>query len=113
MDRGRLLAQGPATDLADSFLGARYRLVTSEPRHPALAETLLAERAEVLRRGDDDRHPQALTLRLNGGHESAPAVLSAIIRRGVPVARFELVPLVLADLIESVMAAQTTRGSAA
>jgi ABC-2 type transport system ATP-binding protein len=105
MDRGRLLAQGAATDLADHYLGARYRLVTSEPNHPALADALEATRALVLQRVADAGALHAMTLRLGAGHDSAPVVLSAIIRAGVSVARFEKVPLQLADLIESVMAA--------
>lgn len=106
MDRGRLLAQGVATDLADQYLGARYRLVTSAPDHQALAGALLAMRVTVLKRSVDSGSLHAMTIRLGGGHDSAADVLSAVIQAGVPVARFEQVPLALADLIESVVAGQ-------
>ena len=113
MDRGRLLAQGAATDLADHYLGARYRLLTSEPDHPALVAALDRTNAVLLGRAADAGALHALTLRLGAGHESAPVVLSAIVRAGVSVARFEQVPLQLADLIESVMAAQVHAAGAA
>ncbi len=103
MDRGRLLAQGAATDLSDEYLGARYRLVTESPDHPALQGVLASMRADILKRAPDTGMLHTVTVRLRGGHESAPHLLSAVIHAGVPVARFEQVPLALADLIESVM----------
>jgi ABC-2 type transport system ATP-binding protein len=104
MNRGRLLAQGPAHDLAERFLGARYRLVTSMPRHPAVAEA--EQRGTFVRLGapaDEGEGWYAVTLRLCAGAGAAPAVLQELVTRGVPVARFERVPLSLADLIESVL----------
>ncbi|MEP7343965.1 MAG: ABC transporter ATP-binding protein [Gemmatimonadaceae bacterium] len=108
MDRGRLLAQGAATDLADQYLGARYRLVTSEPDNAALPGVFASMGVDVLKRTADAGALHALTIRLSGGHESAPRLLTAVILAGVPVARFEQVPLALADLIESVMAGHPT-----
>jgi len=104
MNRGKLLAQGSAHLLAERFLGARFRVVTTTPRHPAVAE--LERRGAFVRLGDAVEEGDAwfaVTLRL-GDAAAAPAVLHELVTRGVSVARFERVPLSLADLIESVLA---------
>lgn len=117
MDRGRLLAQGAAATLADRYLGARYRLVTSKPA--ALVVQDLVGLGRVQRLGDEivdaSTGMHSTVLRLTGGHSSAPEILAEVVNAGVPVARFELVPLALADLIQGVLSgtAPITTGTAA
>ncbi|MBV6521085.1 MAG: Vitamin B12 import ATP-binding protein BtuD [Gemmatimonadaceae bacterium] len=113
MDRGRLLAQGVATELASRYLGARYRLVTPKPDHEALGSVLLASHAQTLKRAEEGGGLAAITVKLLDGDSSAPAVLSALVHAGIPVARFEQVPLALADLIESVVSGQDVRAGVA
>lgn len=110
MDRGRLLAQGPAAELSDRYLGARYRIVTSEPGHAALRALCDGPSPElsVLSHAVEEGTP-TVTIRLTGGHERSADVLASLVRSGMPVARFERMPLVLADLIESVLAAPANR----
>ncbi|MFN8580734.1 MAG: ABC transporter ATP-binding protein [Gemmatimonadaceae bacterium] len=109
MDRGRLLAQGSAAALADQYLGARYRVVTPVPDHPAIATLLSSHesRIELLSR-EEEGALTALTVRLPEGDVAPAELLSTLVRTGAPVVRFERVPLVLADLIEGVLAARPT-----
>ncbi|MFN8571943.1 MAG: ABC transporter ATP-binding protein [Gemmatimonadaceae bacterium] len=114
MHRGRLLAQGPAAQLSDRYLGARYRIVTSAPVHPAMTTLCEGPNAEiqvlstVVVEGE-----VTVTVRLTGGDGRSADVLASLVHAGMPVARFERLPLVLADLIEGVMVAQGGQASGA
>jgi ABC-2 type transport system ATP-binding protein len=108
LHRGRLLATGTALELTQRYLGARYRLVTRQPDHQAIAALQQQRRittdgrlAEV-----DGSGWATVELRLVSGDDDAPAVLARLVTAGVPVARFEARALSLADLIAAVVAAE-------
>ena len=105
LNRGRVLATGPAAALAVRYGEERYRIVTADPEHPAFARL---EGAGLLRRA-------AIPLRAVGdwlvvecaikGDPSATAhVLRFLLESGVRVARLERSDLSLAELISRIIA---------
>jgi ABC-2 type transport system ATP-binding protein len=110
LDRGRLLASGPAQVLARQYSEERHHLWTTTPEHSAftlLAHRGMIERKTTLDERDGDWHCVELTLR--GGMADSAAILAMLSNEGVAVARFERLIPSLADLLERVVAG---RGSA-
>lgn len=104
LNRGRLLAVGTTAELAREFGDERYVLVTTEPRHAALTALHEQRRLRVLSAApDEDDGWWRVELELTGGLDAAARTLDALGAAGVRVARFERVPLPLADLIERVV----------
>ena len=104
LDRGRVLACGSARALAQSYGDERHRVWTRTPAHPAFDTLLRAGVVEQLRRLPDDEDGwTCLELVVHGGLAESAAALRALNDAGVSIARFERVPLSLADLIERVV----------
>ena len=105
LDRGRVLACGPARALAQSYGDERHRVWTQTPGHPAFDSLVQAGLIEQIRRLPDEEGGWAcLELVVHGGLAESAAALRELSDAGVSVARFERVPLSLADLIERVVA---------
>lgn len=104
LDRGRLLASGVASQLSREFLGVRYRLLTTQPDHPALAElaTRGVQMTAPVRQVDDAVGWHEVILRMDLHHEPSD-VLSALSGHGMRIAVFAPMRPSLADLIESVV----------
>lgn len=103
LDRGHLLASGVASQLSREFLGVRYRLVTTQPDHPALAR--LAEHGVTILASAPNDAPgewHDVTLRMQLEHDPS-AVLASLSSAGVRIAAFEPIRPSLADLIEGVV----------
>jgi ABC-2 type transport system ATP-binding protein len=102
LNHGRLLASGAATRLSRDYLGVRYRLTTTQPGHPALAE-LVARGVSVLSTapsGEDGWHEVVLQM---AATDDPSAVLARLSSQGVRIAAFEPFRASLADLIEGVV----------
>jgi ABC-2 type transport system ATP-binding protein len=103
LDRGRLLATGTTTSLAKDLGEERYALFTRDASHPALAA--LVQRGVVgalTTRGDEEGWTR-VEMELNGGMERAAQIVATLVEQGVIIARFERVPLPLADLIDRIV----------
>ena len=103
LDHGRLLATGTTTSLARDLGEERYALYTRDANHPALAA--LVQRGIVgalVVRGDEDGWSR-VEMELAGGMERASQVVAMLGEQGVVIARFERVPLPLADLIDRIV----------
>ena len=120
LDRGHLLASGVAEQLSREFMGVRYRLVTTQPDHPAIRELMtqgIAVRPEARGQrpeGRGQRSDSRVTGQASGDiwhdlilqmepDDDPSAVLSALANQGVRIAAFEPVRPSLADLIEGVV----------
>jgi ABC-2 type transport system ATP-binding protein len=103
LDHGRLLATGTTTSLARDLGEERYALFTRDASHPALAA--LVQRGVVgalTARGDEDGWSR-VDMEVVGGMERAAQIVATLVEQGVVVARFEKVPLPLADLIDRIV----------
>ena len=113
LDRGRVLACGAARALAQSYGDERHRLWTREPAHPAFEALVKSGLVAQCRRLPDEEDGWAcLELVVHGGLAESAAALRELGDAGVSVARFERVPLSLADLIERVVADGAGKGEA-
>jgi ABC-2 type transport system ATP-binding protein len=99
LHRGKLVAMGTTQTLAAQLNFHRYRLVTTEPSHPAI-EALAGDGVHLNAPGGGGDQWQVRELDLPGGPEAAAAIVARLSRAGVPVARFEQVELPLAELIQ-------------
>jgi ABC-2 type transport system ATP-binding protein len=103
LDHGRLLATGTTTSLARDLGEERYALFTRDANHPALAA--LVQRGVVgalAMRGSEDGW-ERVDMELAGGMERAAQIVATLVEQGVVIARFERVPLPLADLIDRIV----------
>jgi ABC-2 type transport system ATP-binding protein len=104
LNHGRLLASGVAAQLSRDFLGVRYRLLTTRPDHPALAE-LAARGVTVVSTSANDGDSGGwhdVILQMESKHDPS-AVLALLANDGLRIAVFEPVRASLADLIEGVV----------
>ena len=106
LDRGRLLALGVASELAQELAGNRYLAWSTLPDHPLLAALRVSgdkerELAPVALRDLAGWHP--VTLEIEGGPAAAAALLERLVQGGVPVAALERIPVSLAALIDRVV----------
>ena len=103
LDHGRLLATGTTTSLAKDLGEERYALFTRNAAHPALAALVQREVIGALHvRGEEDGWTR-VEMELTGGMEHAAQIVATLVEQGVVVARFEKVPLPLADLIDRIV----------
>jgi ABC-2 type transport system ATP-binding protein len=104
MHRGRVAATGPATELGDSMMGARYSVWTLEPNHGALEEMIAVGQVRRLAAGSEGSGKWwCVELEVEGGDDSARVVLARLVRAGMPVSRFERVVPPLGELLERVI----------
>lgn len=99
LHRGRLIGQGTPASLAAQLGIHRFRIVTTQPEHPAV----LALEGGGNRLGSIapvEGGWQARELDLPGGEDRAAEALAGLLAAGVPIARFERIELPLADLLE-------------
>lgn len=104
LDRGQLLAVGPADELAREVGESRYRVWTRDAAHPQFARLLARGRTTAPLPGVPS--PEGWTpveMGIPGGPESASEVLASLTGNGVTVAAFEPIKPSLADLIEQVV----------
>lgn len=103
LDRGRLLAAGPTAELIRSFGDMRYRVWTTTPEHRVFA-ALAADVAcgPLVKTPAEDGWTQ-IEFELAEGMQRAAQVLDLLVSQGAVIARFELAPLSLADLIRRVV----------
>jgi len=114
LDRGRVLACGAARALAQSYGDERHRVWTRTPAHPAFDALVKSGLVDRLHRLPDEEDGWGcLELVVHGGLAESAAALRALSTAGVSVARFERVPLSLADLIERVVADGAVKGGEA
>jgi ABC-2 type transport system ATP-binding protein len=101
LHRGRLLGVGTPATLAAQLGYHRFRLVTTEPGHPAI-ERLAQEGVRLGRVEDLDDGWLVREMDLPEGERTASVLLASLVQAGVPVSRFERVELPLAELLERV-----------
>ena len=106
LDRGKMLALGVASELAQELAGNRYLAWTTMPDHPLLVAHAAADDAEVesapvALRELEGWHPVPLEIR--GGASAAAHLVEQLVREGVPLAALERTPVSLAALIERVV----------
>ncbi|MGQ0649170.1 MAG: ABC transporter ATP-binding protein [Gemmatimonadaceae bacterium] len=107
LDRGTLVAEGSARDLAYEALGARHAIITDQPDHPVYAELEQRALAQVLARDDaEEAGWTRLTLHIPGDSSQASDVVALIVSHGARVSAVERVHATLADLIDAVLARQ-------
>jgi hypothetical protein len=90
---------GTTQSLAAKLNYHRFRVITTEPLHPAI-ESLAGDGIRLNPPVATDDNWKVREMDLPGGPESASAVLARLTQAGVPVARFEQVELPLAELIQ-------------
>ena len=107
LDRGALVAQGSARDLAYDVLGSRHAVVTDQPDHPAFDDLRARGIAEVVARhpGEADGWTRVI-LRIPGDASQASLVVDTLVRAGARVSVVERVQATLADLLDAVLARQ-------
>ena len=105
LDRGRLLAVGPARTLAEEVGDERYTVLTSTPDHPAFASLERRGSLRLLGRGASELAGwTTVELDVPGGASASATVTRALVEAGVVVSRVERTALPLADLLERVVA---------
>jgi ABC-2 type transport system ATP-binding protein len=105
LNRGRVIAAGPASELSEALTGVRYSVHTLEPNHAALEGLVASGQARrVAARSEGTGRWWLVELEIDGGDASARVVLSALIRAGMPIARFERVVSPLGEVIERAIA---------
>jgi ABC-2 type transport system ATP-binding protein len=104
LDRGAIIAEGTAHDLAYDVLGSRHILATTHPDHPIITGLAQRSRFEVVRieRGVNDASSRVV-LQIPGGEAEAGQVLRELIEGGLDVTSFSRETASLADLIEGVI----------
>ena len=99
LHRGRLVATGTTASLEAQFGYHRFRLVTTDPGHPAV-EGLVELGVRLGTIGVESDGWRVRELDLPGGPAETAEVVARLTSAGLPVARFERIELPLAELIE-------------
>lgn len=112
LDRGALVAEGSARDLAYDVLGSRHRVTVDQADHPVFTE-LASEGALTVLAGEpaDAAGWSRVTVRLPSNEDSASGIVARLVSAGVRVAGMEKEEASLADLIDAVLARQRALGS--
>ena len=109
LNQGRVLATGATRALAAQFGEARYRVLTSDPSHPAFAA--LEQRGYLQRVSAIEQGHEGWTMlecTITGDPSRSADLLRMLVERGVAVARLERVEPSLADLITRIIGADTS-----
>lgn len=104
LDRGRVVAQGTARDLAARVDEHRIRIVVPEGETEA-ASILLAEAGLPVRVEEIRPEPGWVALRtaVEGGSAAGAALLARLVEGGLTVGEMAPVPVPLADIIETLV----------
>jgi ABC-type multidrug transport system ATPase subunit len=102
MNRGKMLSIGEPRALLARSATDRYRVLTSDPDHPAFSAPGVKVVASTL---DDGASPgwTRMELEIAGGPEYASRVNTALVLQGVAIAHFERVQKTLSEYIEDVV----------
>jgi ABC-2 type transport system ATP-binding protein len=104
LNKGRLLAVGPARALERQYSDERYRVRTRDAGHRAWRDLERRGAIDRVVAGDVDADGWAsMECHVPGGADEAAGVLAALAAAGVSVAGFERLELSLADLIERIV----------
>jgi len=104
LDRGNLLAVGPASQLMRELGEQRYRMWTRTPDHPAISALAAGEVIQHLGAPEPEADGWShIDMEVPGGMERAAHVVDVLTCGGVSIARFEHVELSLADLLERIV----------
>lgn len=104
LHQGRLLAVGPASELAARTSVARYRVWTREPDHPVFAALVARGALGAVQKSDTvDANWVQVDTDIPGGDEAAAAVLASLAAERITIARFERVHPSLADVIDRIV----------
>ncbi|HKH91316.1 MAG TPA: ABC transporter ATP-binding protein [Gemmatimonadaceae bacterium] len=112
LNKGRLLAIGPARALERQYSDERYRVRTRQADHRIWRE--LETRGAIERlsvTGADVDGWTAVECHVPGGADEAAQVLSSLIASGVVIAGFDRLELSLADLIERIVRSRAEESS--
>jgi ABC-2 type transport system ATP-binding protein len=102
LHRGRMLGVGTPESLARELGVHRFRLVTTEPDHPAI-ERLGIDGVRLGGVTEVSEGWRAREIELPAGEALAARILADLLAAGVTVSRFERMELPLADLLERVV----------
>ena len=104
LNKGRLLAVGPARVLERQYSDERYRVRTRDAQHRAWRELEARGAIDRVTVGDVDVDGwMPVECHVSGGADEAAQVLSALGVAGVSIAGFDRLELSLADLIERIV----------
>lgn len=105
LNRGRVVAAGPARELGEALTGVRYSVHTLEPNHDALEQMVASGTARrVAATSEGAGRWWRVEIEIEGGDATARVVLATLITAGMPIARFERVVSPLGDLIDRAIA---------
>jgi ABC-2 type transport system ATP-binding protein len=105
LNRGRVIAAGPAKELGEALTGVRYSVHTLEPNHDALEEMVTSGKARrVAATSEGAGRWWRVEIEIEGGDANARVVLATLITAGMPIARFERVVSPLGELIDRAIA---------
>lgn len=101
LHRGTIAALGSASELASRFVRDRFHIRTIAAAHHVFADLVREGRIGDL--ASDAHAPDGVvTCDIPGGDDAAAGVLHTLVQAGVPVSRFERVPVALGRLIERI-----------
>lgn len=104
LHKGRLLAVGKASELRHQYAESRYEVWTSEPDHAAFSDLEEKGKLRDRRRAETEGGWTRLSFELSGDLGEAARIVDILTCSGVRIARFERVPVSLADLLERIVA---------
>ncbi|MQA92417.1 MAG: ATP-binding cassette domain-containing protein [Gemmatimonas sp.] len=105
LDRGRLVAQGTAADLASKARQSRYRIVVPRVQEHHAVQLLQAEGGVAFsRRNDVGSEWRSLEGNLPAGTEQAGQITRLLVGRGIDVGEVRRIDPSLADILERLVA---------
>jgi len=108
LNKGRLLAVGPARALERQYSDERYRVRTRDAEHRVWRELEARGAIDRLEVGGVDVDGwTSVECHVPGGPDEASQVLATLAAAGLSVAGFDRLELSLADLIERIVAVRT------
>ena len=111
LNKGRLLAVGPARALERQYSDERYRVRTRQADHRIWRELEARGAIDRVTIGDVDVDGwTAVECHVPGGADEAAQVLTSLTGAGVVVAGFDRLELSLADLIERIVRSRAEEG---
>jgi len=103
LHRGRLVSEGSTEELAARFMGDRYRVWARNGAGARLERLVAASSTRDLRFLAEGDGWTRFEVEVPGGSDTAADLLARLHESGVRVARFEKVPVSLAELMERIV----------